>query len=44
MSRPKPEGFIASVTETSIKISNIDDEHEEERIINKYFKEEKEKI
>ena len=34
--RPKAEGFIAEVKETSLKIMNVEDE-EEQSIINRYF-------
>ena len=41
MAKTKPEGFMASIKDTSIRIMNVDDEEEQERIIAQYFEEEK---
>lgn len=35
--KTKPEGFMASIKDTSIRIMNVDDEEEQERIIAQYF-------
>jgi hypothetical protein len=44
LNRPKPEGFMASIKDTSIRIMNVEDKEEEERIINQYFSREKEQV
>lgn len=41
--KAKPEGFIASVTDTSIKIMNVD-EDEEARIIKQYYQREQKEV